>query len=348
MNAKPLRQVVAAAVSLLALGAAAAEAGPVYLPLGNGDRLAVVDHETGKPMAEVEGLPAPHGVAATPDGRYLVVGSFAEREPGTAMPERPKGMAQAEHEKHHAKAERAMEAVATIAVLDRQSLEVVRRIDVPGAVHHVAVSPDGRFAAFTHPATGKVTVVDLERMEVAATVAVGEAPNYVLFAPDGKLYVSNAGSSDLAVLESGSWRTVRRIKLPGGPEHMALAPDGSRLYLAGAADGKVWAVDTASGEVVASADLGDVLHGIDLDADRGRVYVAVLGADRLVALDADTLKVVDERRFAGPYHVTVIGPEGRLFVTSAAEPVLHVWSLEGLAHVGVEPVGAVGHQMAHL
>ncbi len=324
-----------------------AAAGPLYLPLGNADRVAVVDHATGEVRRVWEGLPAPHGVALTPDGTTLVVGSFAERE-ATAMPARPAGVDPEAHKRHHARKPAADAGVTTISLVDPASGEVRRRVDLPGAVHHVAVDPSGRWAAFTHPGYGRVSVVDLEAGALKGSIATGEQPNYLVFAPDGsRLYVGNAGDATLTVLRVGAWTVERRFRLPAGPGHMALAPDGSRLYVADAAGGMVLAVATDTGEVVAERDLGDALHGLALAPDGATVFVAVTGGDRLVALAADSLEPRAERRFAGPYHVTALADSRRLMVSSAAEPVLHVWDLTDLDHVAAVKVNGIGHQAAH-
>ncbi len=338
----------AVATALLAMVAAPALAGPVYLPLGNADRLAVVDHASGEVRRILADLPAPHGAALTPDGTTLVVGSFAEREADT-MPPRPAGVDPAAHARHHAKKPADDAGVTTISLLDPATGEVRRRVDLAGAVHHVAVDPSGRWAAFTHPGYGRASVVDLAGGEAVLRIPTGEGPNYLVFSPDGRrLYVGNSGDDTVTVLRVGTWTVAGRFRLPVAPGHMALSPDGGRLYVADAAGGTVLAVATEDGAVLARRDLGEALHGLALAPDGGTVFVAVTGGDRLVALDAADLTVREERRFAAPYHVTVVTDGGRLMVSSAAEPVLHVWDLGDLDHVAAVRLDGIGHQAAHL
>ena len=238
--------------------------------------------------------------------------------------------------------------VTTISLLDPASGEVRQRVDLPGAVHHVAVDPSGRWAAFTHPGYGRVSVVDLQAGALAGTIATGEQPNYLLFSTDGsQLYVGNAGEGTLAVLKTGDWTVERRIRLPVGPGHMALAPSGDRLYVADAAGGVVLAVAPASGQVLAQRDLGDALHGLALAPDGKTVFVAVTGGDRLVALDATTLTPTAELKVPAPFHVTTLADSGRLMVSSTAAPVLHVWKLNNLDHVAAIQLAGIGHQTAH-
>ncbi len=343
----PWRPAVATALFAV-LAIAPALAGPVYLPLGNADRLAVVDHANGTVRRTVAGLPAPHGAALTPDGTTLVVGSFAEREP-EAVPARPAGVDPQAHARHHAKKPAADAGVTTISLLDPATGEVRRRVDLAGAVHHVAVDPGGRWAVFTHPGYGRVSVVDLAGDAAVRRIPTGEGTNYLVFSPDGRrLYVGNSGDGTVTVLRVGAWTVAGRFRLPVAPGHMAVSPDGSRLYVADAAGGTVLTVATEGGAVLARRDLGEALHGLALAPDGRTVFVAVTGGDRLVALDAATLTVREERRFAAPYHVTVVADGGRLMVSSAAEPMLHVWDLDDLDHVAAVKLDGIGHQAAHL
>ncbi len=164
----------------LAAADAATAAPEVYIPLGAANKVQVIDAATRRPTAMIESVSNAHGLAITPDRRYLVVGSFTEVPAGSEdAPPRPSTVSQAEHEKHHA-TPAASGAVtvnkSVVSIVDAESLQVVRRIAVGGAVHHVAVSPDGRSAVTTHPGTGGISVIDLETFAVAGTVDTGLAP----------------------------------------------------------------------------------------------------------------------------------------------------------------------------
>ena len=220
---------------LLGAGVAQAEPGQrIYIPTGDSAEVLIIDAGTNGVIGEIAGLPAAHGLAVTPDGSRLIAGSFDEREPSTAMPEKPAGVSAADHAAHHApKPSAAVQPmVSTLSVVDTATRSVVRRIDVPGAVHHVAVSPDGRVAAVTHPYADAVSVIDLETLAVIKTVPTGAMPNYAAFSRDGeKLYVSNSGEDTIAVLDRSTWSVAGRIAAGQSPEHLALSPDGGRLFV---------------------------------------------------------------------------------------------------------------------
>ncbi len=86
-----------------------------------------------------------------------------------------------------------------MSIIDAATHSLIRRIDVPGAVHHVAVNPDSSVAAVTHPNTGAITAIDLETSKVIRTVETGAMPNYAAFSLEGdRLYVSNSGDNSIS------------------------------------------------------------------------------------------------------------------------------------------------------
>ena len=78
------RPAVWAGMAAILLGMQPAFAEPVmYVPLGGEDKIVVVDTGQDKVVDAIEGVAAVHGLAGTPDGRFLVAGSFEEREAKT-------------------------------------------------------------------------------------------------------------------------------------------------------------------------------------------------------------------------------------------------------------------------
>ena len=195
-----LKRSLAAVLATAALGLTAgfASAGNLaYVPLGSDNKLLIVDTEKDSVIGKIDGLPAVHGLAKTPDGTFLVAGSYEGRSTAAKAPAKPKGVSAADHAAHHKKpkpgAIKPGAEISTLSIISTADNKVVRRIDVPGAVHHVAVSPDGRFAVVTLPSEDKVSAVDLKTYKVVANFATGTMPNYAAFSPDSKtLYVSNA------------------------------------------------------------------------------------------------------------------------------------------------------------
>jgi DNA-binding beta-propeller fold protein YncE len=81
-----------------------------------------------------------YGTAPTPDGRWLIL---------------------------------ALPGLNQVGVLDLQSMEVVRTLDVPKAPQEVLVRPDGRVAYVSCDASGQVAVIDLAEWKVERLIQAG-------------------------------------------------------------------------------------------------------------------------------------------------------------------------------
>jgi len=341
----------AVALAFLATPAYSAGAGDVvYIPLGSDGKVVVVDTSQDKIVGEIGDLPAVHGLAGTPDGRFLIAGSYEEREVGAGAPAKPAAISEDEHAAHHSAAPdgaRKNDAmVSTVSVVRTADSAVVRRIDVPGGVHHVAVSPDGRFAVVTHPNEGAISAIDLSSYEVVATVATGPLPNYAAFSPDSsQLYVSNAGNDTVSAVDTGRWIVRWNTVVGSSPEHVVLSKDGATLYVNNVDDGTVSVLTVDGQKVVKTIPVGTTIHGVDLSDDGKTLYVAARGDDKLISVDLATGTQRSTVLAPDPYHLAAIRGAGKLYVSSAGEPKVWVIDQQTLKIIGEIAVGGKGHQM---
>ena len=343
--------ILATLYAMVALSpASASERNTVFVPMGGNNEIVVIDVRTNKVVERIPGVPAAHGLAKTPDGSFLIAGSFTEIEPGGDIPARPAGVSAEDHAAHHSKP--ADRTAAKGAVISRvtfikvEDRSVVRRVDVPGGVHHVAVSPKGNFAAVTHPNQDAVSVIDVGTFKVVATVKTGAVPNYAAFSSDGeKLYVSDTGDNSISVVRTADWRVSARVQVGESPEHLVVRDDLGKMFVNNVGDGSVSIVDLAHLAVSKVLKSGDDPHGIDVSEDGRTLFVSAKGEDKLVAID---LKTGDRRNVAlapQPYHLAVVKGRGLIYVSSVELPKLWVVDAKTLKVSGTIDVGGKGHQL---
>jgi DNA-binding beta-propeller fold protein YncE len=336
-------------VASLVVAQAAGAAPDVYIPLGETGRIQVVNAASGRTRGFIVELSNVHGLAITPDRRLLVVGSYVEVEAGAdPSPPRPATVSKAEHEKYHAltAAAPATGKESHVSIVDAASRKVTRRISLRGAVHHVAVSPDGRYAVTTHPGAGGISVIDLRTFGVTATVQTGPAPNYAVFTSDGqRLYVSNTGTANVSEISTDSWAVARSISTGRGPEHVVLSPDDGTLYVNNAADGTVLVVSLDEGRATRTHSVGKSPHGIDLSHDGASPFVSSKGDNRLVAVDLATGTQRRLQLTPAPYHVTTVSGSGKVYVSSRTEQRIWVIDQRKLSLQDQIHIGGIGHQM---
>jgi DNA-binding beta-propeller fold protein YncE len=338
-------------VALVALMAGAATAETVFIPEGSANSILLVDAATGATIRRVEGLEAVHGLSGAPGVPVLVAGSYAEIERTEMVEiEKPAGVSADDHAAHHSVGPKRLgpadAGLSLLSILSAETGEVLRQIEVPGTVHHTAVSPDGRFAIATHPSGDGVSVIDLAQFELVAFVPTGSLPNYAVFGANSDVaYVTNAGNGTISEVDLTSGIVRRNLIAGETPEHMALDPKADAIYVADSDVGQVLELGLADGILRRSFDIGGEIHGLDLSEDRTRLFVAGRGEDKLAAIDLDGGSVTTVVLTPEPYHLTTIPGTGQFFVSSRAEP--RVWIVDGnnLSVTGEFLVNGEGHQM---
>jgi YVTN family beta-propeller protein len=212
-----------------------------------------------------------------------------------------------------------------VALVDTDTLAVVRRVPTGVAPHEAAVSRDGRTLYVANYGGARpgdsLTVIDLPSGEVSRTVSLGEhtRPHGLAVGPDGSLWVTAEGSGSLLRLSPADLSVAARYATGQEVSHMvALSPDGARAFVTSITTGSVTAVDAASGEV-RSVATGAGAEGIDVTPDGLEVWVAHREADDLAILDAATLEVKG-RVSTGAFPIRVkVTPDGARVLVSCAE-----------------------------
>jgi len=88
------------------------------------------------------------------------------------------------------------------------------------------------------------------------------------------LYVAAETASEILAVEAASGAVVWRLELPDPPGGLCLTPDGTRLYVTGAAPkGKVFEIDAAAGSIVRALPAGHTPVAPRLSPDGRELYV---------------------------------------------------------------------------
>ncbi len=132
-----------------------------------------------------------------------------------------------------------------------------------------------------HAKGPKKLVIRLAIVAVSVVAASGAAfgdyasPVAVALGSDGAaLFVAENTANQVARVDLKGKSVAAAFALPDAPNALALSPDGSTLYVAvGGPEGKVLALDPASGEVRASIGVGHTPTAVAVSPDGLRLYV---------------------------------------------------------------------------
>lgn len=176
-----------------------------------------------------------------------------------------------------------------------------------------------------------LTVISLETKEVLATVpipaelATEYKPHDMTVTADGAIVslLGAAGDEDWIIKYSGSdFTEVARLQVPGDPHLMHWGFEGSDLYVASQAGGKVFRVNPENLEVIAELDIPGA-HGIWANEQETLLYVGNItsanGQDAIHVIDLTTFSPVAGSPVASalpkPHNVMVSVTSDKLYMT---------------------------------
>jgi YVTN family beta-propeller protein len=248
-----LRLAVAAGVALAA-GVDAAAGPKAYVGNFKDSTVSVVDTGAGAVVKTIAVAAGPHGMAVSPDGRFVYVTG---------------------------------EASSSMSVIDTGNDTVARTVEVGATPHGVAMLPDGRTLLVGVYGADRVAFVDTASGSVVATVPVAK-PHTIAVRPDGKVaYVASQepGQFGLVVVDLTTRSVARRIDLDKPPRDPEFSHDGRFLYVTSAGVNALRVFDAASDRPVAEIATGASPHLGKWFAGAAVGTVVVQGPGELLLFD---------------------------------------------------------------
>ena len=237
-------------------------------------------------------VPAPKGVAITPDGTQAWV---------TALVTQP-----------------------SIAAYDPRTGRILGEVDLGrnGAVE-VIFSKDGRRAYASQMQSASVFEIDTRSFEVLRTFKTGSSwTKVVVLSPDGqRLYAANWCGDDVSEIDLRSGKLLRRMKTVDTPRGLWPTADGTRLFVAGFGEnshvGRIAVIDLATGKSRTLFEKrGGAMRHMVADERRGLLFTSDLGKDCVWVTDMQDLKT---RTFVATDHkpnTIDISPDGKVLFVS--------------------------------
>jgi eukaryotic-like serine/threonine-protein kinase len=252
------------------------------------------------PVRRLQGHTGPvHNVRFTPDGRRLVSGSGWPQGDGT------------------------------VRVWDVESGRERNRVTVPGSVHSLDLTPDGRFA-LVGLSTGQVLYLEVETGQVVRTLKVHGGPvGWVALAADGAHGFSTSDEGTARMWDLADGQELARFDVQskvarGG----ALLPDGRRL-LTGDSAGMLQLWDITTGQEVKQIPMGGawMIDALRLTPDGRQVLVSGVAGVRLYDLETGQ----EVRHFQEEHeevHQADLSPDGRRLLAGSFDGKVRLWDFQ--------------------
>lgn len=225
----------------------------------------------------------------------------------------------------------------SLALVDGESGEVVRNVELPGSARHLNIAaPGGPVLAPGEP-SDSLAQVSLPDGEVVET-PVDNFPHDAAATPEGRIFVISEAASTATVIEGR--RVIERIKTPLNPGGVTTTEDG----LVGIVGVRGLALEVFEADTLDSIGIVDAGKGpthVKAGPD-DRFYVADTRGDALLVYEASPeLRQIDRVSLpeSSPYGLAVDPERGHLWVTLTAENRLVQYALEdgGLREISSFP-----------
>lgn len=265
-----------------------AETKRVYV--AHGDRLTVVDAQSGAIVGEVVGIAGgTHGIAIS-----LATGQGFTDDGGNGK------------------------AVA----FDLKTLKVSRQIAVHLDADAVTFDKVTGHVFVIEGDPGSISVVDPATNSIAATIKVGEKLEYGASDDQGMVYVAGEENRDLVKLDVRTNTVIAHWTTPdcASPHGLAIDKVARRLFM-GCVNSVMMVVDADTGRIVAKLPIGKGSDAVAFDPKRKRVFSSN-GADGTITVyqqtSADAYKSLEPVESAASGRtMSVDASSGRLFVAAA-------------------------------
>jgi len=225
----------------------------------------------------------------------------------------------------------------TISVIDIETLEVVRTIDVGERPRGITFSKDYSVLYVCASDSDTVQVIDPETGKVLHELPSGEDPEQFVLHPDDRhLYIANEDDAITTVVDTQTRTVVAQIDVGIEPEGMAVSPDGKIAITTSETTNMAHWIDTEKQELFAntlvdsrprhaefikdgtelwvSAEIGGTISVFDVETqtEKAKIDFEVDG------VHPDRVQPVGFEMTAGDTHALVaLGPSNHVAVVNA-------------------------------
>jgi DNA-binding beta-propeller fold protein YncE len=213
------------------------------LYVSHGTRVDVLDADTGAKLGEIGPMKGIHGIAVVPGARRGFITAGSDR---------------------------------TVVVFDVDSLKIVKVIPglgmKPDAIEY---DPQSGFVYVANGASGGITVIDPAKAEIAANVPITGKLEGMAFDGRGRLFVNTEDKSMIQVIDTHTLKAVASwpIAPVEGGTGLSIDPISHRLFSSGG-NGKLAVVNSDTGAVVATPEIGEDPDGDAFDPARGLIFTS--------------------------------------------------------------------------
>ena len=172
----------------------------LWVTLGDSDQLVEVDAYTFKEVRRITTDPRPHGLATSPDGSKVYIGS---------------------------------DRTGNFQVIDARSGKVEAQIPLGKDPNQMTLTKDGRFAYMPMRGENSVAIIQLDPLKLVKKIPMNEGPHDAYTSADGsRIYVGAQYGNAVAVFDPATQSLLHQIPTSDGVRPLEPTHDGKIIYTA--------------------------------------------------------------------------------------------------------------------
>ena len=186
----------------------------------------------------------------------------------------------------------------------------VAEVDIPGDAHSLAMSPRGDRVYVTNT-QNSVFAVDVATRAIVRTSPTASGPWGIAFwttPTDSLMYVTAREGGVITEIDMRTGSALRGLMVGGRPHGIAMAPNGSTLYVADDSGDRVLFVDRVSGAIAQSIPVAGAF-GIAISPDGNTLFVTT-NPGQIVVIDIPSVAVRKRESTEGQPRQILVLPDG--------------------------------------
>ena len=214
-----------------------------------------------------------------------------------------------------------------VEVMDADSGALIGYVPGFKRQHGVALAPEFNRGFITDGSLAQVTIFDLKTLKPLGTAKSDDDTDGIVYEPVTKrVFTMNGDSHSSTVIDAKSGDVVKTIDLIGSPE-FAVADGKGMIYANLANKNQVAAIDARTLEVKSrwSTTPSGGSTALAIDREHRRLFSAGRNPAVLVAMDADSGKVIQSFPISGGTDAASYDPDTKMIFVSTREGNIHVF-----------------------
>ena len=172
----------------------------LWVTLGDSDQLVEIDAYTFQEIRRIQTDPRPHGLATSPDGSKVYIGS---------------------------------DRTGNFQVIDARSGKIEAQIPLGKDPNQMTLTKDGRFAYMPMRGENSVAIIQLDPLKLVKKIPMNEGPHDAYTSADGsRIYVGAQYGNAIAVFDPATQSLLHQIPTSDGVRPLEPTHDGKVIYTA--------------------------------------------------------------------------------------------------------------------